>query len=205
MNEIICKEREKQILRAARNIFAQYGFAKTTMEDISAEVEMGKASLYYYFPTKESLFESVISQERDEFMEKIGLTLAKENTESQKLRTYVEERINFFKQLMNLGMLSHHSFLDKSSFQQKLSDEFSEKEMKVIENIIRNGIISAEFQQNINAEELSSVLIHLLQGLRLRVIRKALSKQMDNKLYRELRREMTITIDIFIKGIELNK
>ncbi|MDP4172502.1 MAG: TetR/AcrR family transcriptional regulator [Bacteroidota bacterium] len=205
MNEIICKEREKQILRAARNIFAQYGFAKTTMEDISAEVEMGKASLYYYFPTKESLFESVISQERDEFMEKIGLTLAKENTESQKLRTYVEERIGFFKQLMNLGMLSNHSFLDKSSFQQKLSDEFSDKEMKVIENIIRNGITTGEFQKDINAEELSSVLIHLLQGLRLRVIRKALGKQMDNKLYRELRREMTITIDIFIKGIELKK
>jgi TetR/AcrR family transcriptional repressor of mexJK operon len=205
MNEIICKEREKQILQAARNIFAQYGFAKTTMEDISAEVEMGKASLYYYFPTKESLFESVISQERDEFMEKIGLILTKEKTESQKLRTYVEERISFFKQLMNLGMLSHHSFLDKSSFQQKLSDEFSEKEMKVTENIIRNGIISGEFQQDIDAEELSSVLIHLLQGLRLRVIRKALGKQMDNKLYRELRREMTIAIDIFIKGIELKK
>jgi TetR/AcrR family transcriptional repressor of mexJK operon len=205
MNEIICKEREKQILQAARNIFAQYGFAKTTMEDISAEVEMGKASLYYYFPTKESLFESVISQERDEFMEKIGLILAKEKTESKKLRIYVEERISFFKQLMNLGMLSHHSFLDKSSFQQKLSDEFSEKEMKVTENIIRNGIISGEFQQDIDAEELSSVLIHLLQGLRLRVIRKALGKQMDNKLYRELRREMTIAIDIFIKGIELKK
>ena len=39
------------ILNAAQRMFGQYGLTKTTMTDIAKEVGMGKASLYYYFPT----------------------------------------------------------------------------------------------------------------------------------------------------------
>ena len=70
MNETLSREKEEQIILAARKVFARYGFSKTTMEDISSEVEMGKASLYYYFPTKENLFQAAIKHEQDEFMKK---------------------------------------------------------------------------------------------------------------------------------------
>ena len=53
------KEREKPIIEAARKRFAHYGFSKVTMEEIAADAEMGKASLYYYFPTKEELFSAL--------------------------------------------------------------------------------------------------------------------------------------------------
>ena len=42
--------KEKEILEAARSRFAHYGYSKVTMEEIALDVEMGKASLYYYFP-----------------------------------------------------------------------------------------------------------------------------------------------------------
>lgn len=203
MAETVSKEREKQILKAARGIFARFGFSKTTMEDISAEVAMGKASLYYYFPTKESLFEAVTSQERDEFMQKIGFTLQKQNSAAEKLKTYVEERMKFFHELLNLGMLSYHSFAKTKPVHQKLSNEFALKEMKVIESIIEEGKTSGEFDQEINAEELSSTLIHLLQGLRLRAIKGASGMQSEEKsIYDELSREMILTINIFISAIK---
>jgi TetR/AcrR family transcriptional regulator len=53
------KSREKSIIEAAKERFAHFGFSKVTMEEIASDVDLGKASLYYYFPTKEDLFKAV--------------------------------------------------------------------------------------------------------------------------------------------------
>ena len=89
MNESLSREKEEQIVLAARKVFARYGFSKTTMEDISAEVEMGKASLYYYFPTKENLFHAAILHEQDEFIKKAASLFEKRNSAKKKLKIYV--------------------------------------------------------------------------------------------------------------------
>ena len=54
MTEQLSTEKQAVILDAARKRFAYYGFSKVTMDEIAADIGMGKASLYYYFPTKES-------------------------------------------------------------------------------------------------------------------------------------------------------
>jgi AcrR family transcriptional regulator len=44
------------ILDAAKTIFAQHGFHATRLEDIAAAAGFSKASLYNYYPNKESIF-----------------------------------------------------------------------------------------------------------------------------------------------------
>jgi len=51
--------RLKIILTASR-IFSHYGFRKTTMEEISKALKKGKSSIYYYFGSKEEIFEAII-------------------------------------------------------------------------------------------------------------------------------------------------
>ena len=50
----------ENILKIARDIFSKYGFKKTTLDDIANAVRKGKSSLYYYFESKEDLFQAVI-------------------------------------------------------------------------------------------------------------------------------------------------
>ena len=69
------KGKEFLIIEAARKRFAHYGFTKVTMDEIASDVEMGKASLYYYFPTKEELFNSFLVQEMNEFKKNIMIIL----------------------------------------------------------------------------------------------------------------------------------
>ena len=123
MAEIISNEKVKIILQAARKRFAHYGFSKVTMDEIAGDVELGKASLYYYFPTKEELFKAVISQEQAEFIKSIELLLQKPSSASMKLIEYVEHRLAFSRKLANLGTLSIHSILDIKSVFRKLSDD----------------------------------------------------------------------------------
>lgn len=54
------QERRKQILDAAMRAFSCSGFAGATMDEIAHIVGLSKASLYGYFPTKESLLHSLL-------------------------------------------------------------------------------------------------------------------------------------------------
>ena len=203
MNESFSKEKEEQIISAARKVFARYGYSKTTMEDISAAVEMGKASLYYYFPNKENLFQAAVLHEQAEFIKKTAAILIKQNSAEKKLKTYAEDRLEFFQELVNLGALSFSAVHDKHSVSLKIYESFAEKEIEIINSIIQEGIINGEFEPSI-PQQYPGLLIHLLQGLRLKTIKTLNITSMDSKIYKELRKEMLMTIELFIKGIKKN-
>ena len=59
-------DKKQAILEAASEVFARYGYAKATLDDVGKEVGLNKASLYYYFPNKESLFAEVLQAEARE-------------------------------------------------------------------------------------------------------------------------------------------
>jgi AcrR family transcriptional regulator len=48
------------ILDTAELLFCQYGYERTTMEDIAKASQLGKASLYSEFPSKEDIWVAVI-------------------------------------------------------------------------------------------------------------------------------------------------
>jgi AcrR family transcriptional regulator len=48
--------RRREIVTAARTVFASRGFDKATLEEIAEHAEYGKGTVYNYFDSKESLF-----------------------------------------------------------------------------------------------------------------------------------------------------
>jgi TetR/AcrR family transcriptional regulator len=195
------KEKVTMIVQAARKRFAHYGFSKVTMDEIAGDVEMGKASLYYYFPTKEDLFKAVISQELNELQKNIELILNQPNRASDKLKMYVEQRMNFFQKLLNLGTLSLHAYFDTKSLFKKIFLDFAEVEKSLIKKIIEEGKKSNEFNPDLN-ENTAEVFLHILQGLRCNVIRWAKGQGIDDEIRENLKEEMNIATDIFIYGIK---
>ncbi|MCL5028073.1 MAG: TetR/AcrR family transcriptional regulator [Bacteroidetes bacterium] len=198
MSENLLKE--KNIISAARKRFAHYGFSKVTMDEIAGDVEMGKASLYYYFPTKEDLFKAVVVEEQNEFTKKIETILQKQTSFSEKLNEYVEQRLKYFHDLVNLGMLSVHSLFDIKSMFKKLFEDFEAQELILLKRIIEDGKNAGEFRKDL-PEDLTKIFLHMLQGLRLRVIKILTEHRSEDDTYKELEREMKIAAEIFIKGI----
>ena len=50
------------IVKAARRIFGERGFAATTMDDIAGSARVAKGAVYHHFKTKEELFGAVFDQ-----------------------------------------------------------------------------------------------------------------------------------------------
>src|SRR5580658_5120847 len=56
-----------KILAAAERAFARHGLAGARTDGIAAEAGVNKALLYYYFKSKESLYEAVIERHLSDF------------------------------------------------------------------------------------------------------------------------------------------
>jgi len=74
------------IVEKAREIFAHYGFRKTTMNEIADGVGKRKSSLYYYFDSKEDVYRAVIEKEAETMKEKLLYAVSKEKDPVEMLR-----------------------------------------------------------------------------------------------------------------------
>jgi AcrR family transcriptional regulator len=65
----VAVDRKKEILDAAVQCFGRYGYEKTTVDDIGGLVGINKASLYYHFKNKETIFTEALFRESSAFTE----------------------------------------------------------------------------------------------------------------------------------------
>lgn len=193
--------KEHEILNAARERFAHYGFSKVTMEEIASDIGMGKASLYYYFPTKEELFKAVIYKEQNLFVEEIEKLFSRKMSAENKLKNYVKKRLEYFHQLVNLSTLNVNTFADIKMMFKELFRDFELKELNLIQNIIDEGKANGEFSSKLK-QDTAKIFLHLVQGLRLRIIKFIKDNKMEKENYDELKEEMLLFAEIFIKGIK---
>lgn len=197
---ILEKTKQQIIIEAARDRFAHFGFSKVTMEEIASDVELGKASLYYYFPTKEDLFKEVIALEQKELVQNIHLLIEKSIPASQKLREYVKLRMKFFQDVINLGTLSLHSYTDSKSIYQEIFLAFEKVELSLLKKIIAEGKQLKEFGIKTKNETVI-VFLHILQGLRCRILRRNNSRVLTKEIHNNLLKEMLVATEIFINSI----
>jgi TetR/AcrR family transcriptional repressor of mexJK operon len=188
------------IVRAAKERFARYGFSKVTMDEIAADVELGKASLYYYFPAKEDLFRAVIKSEQEELLRNLLPILDKKCSAAHKLELYIEIRLQYFQILLNLGSVVFFAYTSGNSLDRQLFVELERQELHLIEKIIEMGIQSNEFDAKLCKKSIATFL-HLLHGLRLRFM-KIHGGNISAEMVKELEMEMRITTDIYIRGIK---
>lgn len=54
--------RKERILDGALKVFQKQGMENATMDEIAKEADFGKATLYYYFESKEEIFAAILEQ-----------------------------------------------------------------------------------------------------------------------------------------------
>ncbi len=88
--------RRREILDAARAVFAQKGFNTATLDDVAERAELGKGTLYNYFPNKEALFTSVVEDSFDTIKGIAEEAFAGDGSLVQKVEAFVREELTYF-------------------------------------------------------------------------------------------------------------
>jgi AcrR family transcriptional regulator len=140
------KDKKEEILKAGSACFARYGYEKTTMDDIGRLVGLNKASLYYYYKNKESIFSEVILKERAEYITRLQNSIKKRKNVRQKILSYMKDRYRFVLDYFNLQNLSKESINQLRPFFVLLYQSGIDNEINFIKSLIDQGVKSKKFK-----------------------------------------------------------
>lgn len=140
--------REK-ILAGADRLFQKYGLAKTTMEDIAKEAGKGKSTLYYYFKSKEEIFDVIIRNEKEAFFETIQNAIANEKSAVSKFRAFQMIRFEKIRKVVNLYAVlineTREGLMDNGQIC-NWRRKYDDKETSILKSILRYGTATGEFR-----------------------------------------------------------
>ena len=92
----------ERILQAAKEVFAQKGFAATRMQEIADHAGINKGLLHYYYKSKERLFRAVFEDAFTRFSRRLNDILASEMPLLEKLDSLVDEYLDMLLEHPNL-------------------------------------------------------------------------------------------------------
>ncbi|MCB0279144.1 MAG: TetR/AcrR family transcriptional regulator [Calditrichaeota bacterium] len=133
------------ILDAARCTFVRFGYDKTSLADIAKQANLGKASLYYYYPSKQDLFFDVVQQEADSFLQIINDAFSRCNTAMDKLRSYIDTRLSKIEKMGNLVEIDREEISKLKKLAEQGLVDFRKMEYELIKSVMEEGISNGEF------------------------------------------------------------
>ncbi|WP_343746064.1 helix-turn-helix domain-containing protein [Chitinophaga sp.] len=103
-------DKRTHILLTAQQLFQEKGLGMVTMEDVARAAGMGKSSLYYYFKSKEEIFNAVLETEISEILLETMKRISSRTTLRDKLLTFTTVKFEMARKrkslyrTMELGM-----------------------------------------------------------------------------------------------------
>jgi len=199
MAEQISTEKQASIVDAARKRFAYYGFSKVTMDEIASDVGMGKASLYYYFPTKVGLFHEVIIQEKEQFLNDIRSMIDQKRAPCDMLREYALKRVEYFRTLANLRALQFQQSAETKAIFLDLFKEFQQQEVALLQQVLEIGQAAGEFTID-DARHSAEIIMQMFYGPRAWLLLKS-DHTLDEDTYRALEESAKRIAEFILNGI----
>ncbi|MBA7510114.1 hypothetical protein ES705_02089 [subsurface metagenome] len=160
------------IIKAAQDIFARFGFKKTTMNDIARAAHKAKSSIYRYFKSKEEIFQTIVEKESQTLKEKIEKSINAQNNPEKKLRVYVITRMKVLKNLVNFYSALKDEYLEHYAFIEKIRKKYLKDEIRVIKKILKSGVKQGAFVIE-DLELTAFTIVIALKGLEYPLIQKS--------------------------------
>jgi AcrR family transcriptional regulator len=176
------RERERlarrgDIIVAGRHLFARKGYHDATLDEVAEAVELGKATLYSYFASKELLFEAVID---DSFtaMRAIGESaLFRPGTFEERIRIFIAAEMDFFfrhPSSLRLMMSEAHQLRGRNPMLTRMP-----LLINTVADAIRDGQSSGEVTPDADPLDLAGLLVNMMYGRVMARIYKSLRTHGD--------------------------
>lgn len=155
--------RKQRILKGALEVFKASGLEGATMDQIAQNSGFGKATLYYYFKSKEDVFSAILEDGWENIWESLEPIIANQDS----------PRNSFIKLLMKIAEIAQErpglfEFLFNAPKTIKLDNqpwkEYQHRLYGVIQGLLEDGVKEGEFPK-INPELMFKALGGLFMGL----------------------------------------
>jgi AcrR family transcriptional regulator len=156
--------RKKTILDGALRVFKVHGIEKTTMDEIAHESGFGKATLYYYFASKDEVFIAIMEEGWKKLWEGIESKIVEELSPRKKFMGIIKTMADIVK---NNKILYGFLFTAPNHIQDESKQvwkTYQERLYAILKSIIEEGIKKKEFI-NLDPGMLMKAIGGLFHGL----------------------------------------
>jgi AcrR family transcriptional regulator len=182
--------RQAAILAAAVKVFFQFGYRKTSMEDVAAAAQVSRQTLYLQFHDKERLFRAALEYVTEQMLASIKRLVAnKKGTVEQKLMGVFEVLCEDSLALSSQVNIAELVVVARSQMESIVS-RFEADVLSVIADILTQAGTATRWERHgISAQELALHLLDTSAG-----VKSATGNLSDYK------QRMALAIRIIVKG-----
>lgn len=123
---------KKEILQKIENLFYYKDFKSVSMQDISNEIDMKKASLYYHFPSKEDLIIEVIQESFLEYLNFVETII--DRWDDTNFLTLLQEFLSFPEENKNIFSIINQNWYTQNDV---ISENIKQKQKIIFDTIYR--------------------------------------------------------------------
>ena len=127
------------IVESATKYFSKYGFRKTTMDEIAKHIHKAKGVLYYYFKSKEELFNEVLKQELSRVKTELNKITASGEDYLTMIKEYSLARLKLLNTAVNYHETLKADFFEKYHFVKDVREDFAAFEYTQLNLIFKKG------------------------------------------------------------------
>jgi AcrR family transcriptional regulator len=200
-----CKEktefRKDQIKTAAIRCFSQYGYNKTTMDDIANAIGMKKASLYYYYKNKESIICDTVESVVKSFFEKANKELSKIKTATNKLYLLVKLETEYFQEKIGTFDLSVNTIIETQPLLYEMLEKVRMKDVDLWAGIIQEGIDKGEFRK-CNTNKIADNIRTIFDSIKFKEFHNIKVLTSNDIDYEKIKKTSNELVDLIINGLK---
>lgn len=203
------KYSKKQILimESAEKLFAENGFAGTSVRDISEEAEVNLAMISYYFGSKEKLMEAIFRY-RGEFitMQLENMLQDKKMSSLEKVNLLIDNYINrIMQQQCFHKIMSREQMVNVGGTTHKLILQLKKTNQELVKQLIAEGQRKGEFKKNIDVPLMMATLVgttsHLVTTQHYYREQNNFELMKDEEFQNHLRKKLSNHLKSFFKAI----
>ncbi|MCD8312857.1 MAG: TetR/AcrR family transcriptional regulator [Bacteroidales bacterium] len=158
-------------LNAAEKLFSQYGYEKTSVDQIARLANRAKTSLYYHFDSKLTIFKSCLVQEFQTLMARMtAIREEHQDSEAACLAAYLRARIEILPQMPVYRSYVNNLTLNLAGGELKetvdaVRESFDRYEYNYFFATAQKGLNAGVFPDKISPDAFARMLIVILRGL----------------------------------------
>ena len=160
---------QEQILAAAKRLFQVHGLAKVTMDDVAKAIGKGRSSIYYYYKSKDEIFDAVFAKEINDMITIVQRAVNDATTAEDKIMAFcvsklqVQQEKQAFFSTLDVGM-DADQFSQFSQTKIKHHDQIIKLETGLLEQIFAFGMQHGQIKKMTRPEQKQTIFV-LLCGL----------------------------------------
>jgi AcrR family transcriptional regulator len=156
----------REILQAARGVFARRGVEGTGLTHVADAAGMGRSSLYHYFRDKGSLVQALIREQMEQEEALFAAALAGDGSPLERITALVGGQVEIFEEWRSTAGLT----LDLWSRHAKRFRPFFQRLRELLGNLISAGQRTGEIDPNLDSEFAAAGVIATIDGLLLQYV-----------------------------------